>query len=40
MEEHYFISSLPGEAKAILTAVRGHWGTENGLHWRLDVAFR
>jgi predicted transposase YbfD/YdcC len=20
--------------------VRGHWGVENSLHWRLDVVFR
>jgi predicted transposase YbfD/YdcC len=24
----------------MLTAIRGHWGIENGLHWILDVAFR
>jgi predicted transposase YbfD/YdcC len=21
-------------------AVRGHWGVENKLHWRLDMTFR
>lgn len=36
----YFISSLPGEAKRLLAAVRGHWGIENSLHWVLDIAFR
>ena len=23
----------------MLERVRGHWGVENGLHWRLDVVF-
>jgi len=36
----YYISSLPGNAKRLLAAVRGHWGIENSLHWVLDVAFR
>ena len=43
-ERRYFISSLtggsrPGSAKRIAQAVRGHWGVENQLHWRLDVSF-
>jgi predicted transposase YbfD/YdcC len=25
------------DAKPFATAVRGHWGVENPLHWRLDV---
>ena len=36
VERRYFISSLPAEAKPLLDAVRGHWGTENSLHWCLD----
>jgi len=36
----YFITSLPNDARLILTAKRSHWGIENGLHWILDVAFR
>jgi predicted transposase YbfD/YdcC len=36
-ERRYFINSLPAEAKPFATAVRGHWGAENPLHWRLDV---
>ena len=37
----YYISSLPPtNAPRVLTAVREHWGVENGLHWTLDVAFR
>lgn len=40
-ERRYYISSLPGDdAKAMLAAVRGHWGIENQLHWCLDVSFR
>ncbi len=34
------LSSLPGAARAIATAVRSHWGIENSLHWVLDMAFR
>lgn len=36
----YYVSSLPGAARAIAAAVRSHWGIENGLHWILDLAFR
>ncbi len=36
----YYVSSLSGAAKPIATAVRSHWGIENGLHWVLDMAFR
>jgi predicted transposase YbfD/YdcC len=42
-ERRYFISSLKGcktgSAKRIAEAVRGHWGVENQLHWRLDMSF-
>jgi len=31
---------LPLDAQRFAAAVRGHWGTENRLHWILDVAFR
>jgi predicted transposase YbfD/YdcC len=34
----YYITSLPGNAKRILSAVRKHWAIENELHWTLDVA--
>ena len=34
-QARYFITSLPGDAKRILAAVRGHWGIENSLHWVL-----
>lgn len=42
-ERRYFISSLngckPGDARRIGRAIRGHWGVENQLHWRLDMSF-
>ena len=38
VERRYYISSRPGtDAAAMAGAIRGHWGVENGLHWRLDV---
>lgn len=36
----YFIASIQADAKVFAKAVRGHWGVENKLHWRLDVTFR
>ena len=39
VEDRYYISSLPGDAKHLLQAVRGHWSIENSLHWVLDIAF-
>lgn len=39
-ETRYYLTSLPGNAAAVGTAVRGHWGIENRLHWVLDMAFR
>jgi len=38
-EARYFISSLDGDARRMLKAVRSHWGIENSLHWVLDIAF-
>ena len=38
-ESRYFLSSLPADAKRVLSAVREHWGIENSLHWVLDMAF-
>lgn len=40
VEARYFISSLRMGVKRFATAVRGHWGIENTLHWSLDVTFR
>lgn len=38
-ELHYYISSQAFGAQAALSGVRAHWGIENSLHWRLDMAF-
>lgn len=38
-ERRYFISSHQGtDVKLAAAAIRGHWGVENTLHWRLDVS--
>lgn len=39
-ERRYFLLSLDGGVERFAKASRGHWGIENKLHWRLDVAFR
>ena len=39
-ESRYYMSSLPGHAELLSTAVRAHWGVENSVHWVLDVVFR
>ena len=39
-ELRYYLLSLPPDAATFATAVRGHWGIENQLHWILDVGFR
>jgi predicted transposase YbfD/YdcC len=39
VERRYFINSIPAQANCFAHAVRGHWGVENRLHWRLDVIF-
>lgn len=39
-DRHFYISSLPADARLILHAVRQHWSVENNLHWVLDVVFR
>jgi predicted transposase YbfD/YdcC len=39
IEQRYYLSSLPPEAKRIGHAVRAHWAVENRLHWCMDVAF-
>jgi predicted transposase YbfD/YdcC len=36
-ETRYYISSLAGNARQVLHAVRSHWCIENELHWSLDV---
>jgi predicted transposase YbfD/YdcC len=39
VEKRYYISSRVLAAHELLSAVRNHWGVENGLHWVLDVVF-
>ena len=39
-ERRYFINSIAADAKLFAQAVRGHWGIENRLHWRMDVVLR
>jgi len=39
-EARLYIGSRVLDAKRFGEAVRGHWGIENGLHWKLDIAFR
>lgn len=38
-QTRYYISSLPNDARRLLSGVRTHWGIENSVHWVLDVAF-
>jgi len=38
-EVRYYITSLEPKVKQFASAVRGHWGIENSLHWVLDVTF-
>jgi predicted transposase YbfD/YdcC len=39
VERRYYISSHGGtDAPFHARAIRGHWGVENSLHWRLDVS--
>jgi len=40
IEHRYYISSSVETAAILLNASRMHWGIENSLHWRLDIAFR
>ena len=39
-ETRYYISSLKASAEEFNLIIRSHWGIENELHWRLDIAFR
>jgi predicted transposase YbfD/YdcC len=40
LENRFYIGSIGADAQRFAWAVRNHWGIENGLHWRLDIAFR
>lgn len=39
-ERRAYLSSLPGDARRLVAAVRGHWGIEHRRHGALGVAFR
>jgi predicted transposase YbfD/YdcC len=39
VEHRYYISSSDGTASKLLNGSRKHWGIENSLHWRLDIAY-
>jgi len=39
-ETRYYISSLAASARTLHDAVRSHGGSENTVHWVLDLAFR
>jgi predicted transposase YbfD/YdcC len=40
LEGRYYILSRQLTAQEFASAVRGHWGIENQLHWQLDMSFR
>ncbi len=40
IEYRYYIGSIENNAQLFGKSVRDHWGIENKLHWRLDMAFR
>jgi len=40
IEYRYYIGSIANNAQLFGKTVRDHWGIENKLHWRLDMAFR
>ena len=40
IETRFYITSLTPDAPTIATAIRQHWGVENGLHWVMDMVFR
>lgn len=40
IEARHYIGSATEPAEVYASAIRGHWGIENGLHWTLDVTFR
>jgi len=39
-ETRYYLTSHEADAQLFASAVRGHWGIENKLHWIMDVTFR
>ena len=40
IERAFYLCSIAPDAQLFARAVRGHWGVENSLHWRLDVIFQ
>ena len=40
VERAFYLCSIAPDAPLFARAVRGHWGVENSLHWRLDVIFQ
>lgn len=40
VERAFYLCSIAPDARLFARAVRGHWGVENSLHWRLDVIFQ
>lgn len=36
----YYLTSLNGDAVALMTRIRAHWGIENRLHWVKDVVLQ
>jgi predicted transposase YbfD/YdcC len=38
-DRRYYLCSRHADAATLGPVVRGHWGSENGLHWSLDVVF-
>ena len=38
-EVHYYLCTIPADAKRLAALVRGHWSVENRCHWVLDVVF-
>ncbi len=39
VEQRLYLNAIAADAPRFAHAVRGHWGVENRLHWRLDVVF-
>ena len=39
METRYYVSSIPGGSRKLLSKIRSHWAIENSLHWVLDMSF-
>lgn len=40
VEQRYYVSSCPADAKILCKVIRSHWAIENSVHWVLDMTFR